>query len=571
MTTTINSFVKIVISLLASLVFLNSCANEKGSPKKVDTRPNILLVVADDLGFTDLGCYGSEIKTPNIDALAQQSTRFTSFCTGPTCSPTRAMLLTGVDAHKNGYGTMDGDWSENQLGLKGYEGYLNFDVVTFPKLLQDAGYHTSIAGKWHLGSPRKKEQWPFNRGFSRSFCLLPGGGGHFYDKQPFLSMIPESAYTQDSSLVGALPKDFYSTKNYADKAITFIDESIQEEKPFFHFLSYTAPHWPLQVPDQFVDLYKGQYDEGYEKLAVQRLEKGKEKGVIPTHATLPPLSPNVYPWAELATEEQQKAIKSMELYAAMIERLDYHTGRVIQHLKDKGVYENTLIIFMADNGAEGNSIMGYAGTGEWVDTTFDNSLANMGKINSYVELGTAWAQVSSLPFKWYKAFATEGGVRAPAIIHYPKGKKEANRIHHDFISVMDLAPTFLELATVQHPKTNYKGRAIFPMTGTSILPWLTGKTASVHPPKKVHAWELYGRRGLRKGNWKMEWMEKPYGTAEWELYDLSNDITQQNNLAASHPEVVKELISEWATYEKNNNVTLPNRPTAYAKETIWRE
>ena len=568
---TIKFFVKIALISLVGLVLLNSCTNQKSTPEKVNTRPNILLVVADDLGFTDLGCYGSEIKTPNIDALAQQGTRLTSFCTGPTCSPTRAMLLSGVDAHKNGYGTMVDDWADNQLGLRGYEGYLNFDVVTFPKLLQDAGYHTSIAGKWHQGSPRKKEQWPFNRGFTRSFCLMPGGGGHFYDKQPFLSMIPESAYAQDSSLVGTLPKDFYSTKNYADKAIEFIDESIRNDKPFFHFLSYTAPHWPLQVPDEFVDLYKGQYEEGYEKLAVQRLEKGKKQGVIPTHATLPPLSPNVYPWEELEMEDQQKATKAMEIYAAMIERLDYHTGRVIQHLKDKGVYENTLIIFMADNGAEGNSIMGYAGTGEWVDTTFDNSLANMGKINSYVELGTAWAQVSSLPFKWYKAFATEGGVRAPAIIHFPKGEKVANGIYHDFISVMDLAPTFLELAAVQHPQTNYKGREIFPMNGTSILPWITGKTAGVHPLDKVHAWELYGRRGLRKGKWKMEWMEKPYGTAEWELYDLSNDITQQNNLAASHPTILKELINEWDTYEKNNNVTLPDRPTAYAKETIWRE
>ena len=563
-------FVKIAL-YLACLIVLNNCSTEKSTSEKIDTRPNILLIVADDLGFTDLGCYGSEIKTPNIDALATQSVRLTSFCTGPTCSPTRGMLLTGVDAHRNGFGTMIDDWADNQLGLRGYEGYLNFDVVTFPKLLQDAGYHTSIAGKWHQGSPRKKEQWPFSRGFTRSFCLIPGGGGHFYDKQPFLSVIPESAYLQDSSLVGALPKDFYSSKNYADKAIEYIDESIQEDKPFFHFLSYTAPHWPLQVPDEFVDLYKGQYDGGYEELAIQRLERGKQAGVIPENANLPPLSPNVVPWKELTTKKQQETSKSMEIYAAMIERLDYHTGRVIQHLKDKGEYENTLLIFMADNGAEGNSIMGYMGTGEWVDTTFDNSLANMGKINSYVELGTAWAQVSSLPFKWYKAFATEGGVRAPAMIHYPKMKKAENSINHDFVSVMDLAPTFLEVAGVQHPKTDYKGRKIFPMTGTSMLPWLEGKNVSVHPKEKVHAWELYGRRGLRKANWKAEWMEAPYGNNEWELYDLDKDIAQQQNVATEYPDKLKELINDWEVYEKNNNVTLPDRPTAYAKETIWRK
>ena len=559
-----------IIFLLCLLLF--SCnQQEKSSTTKQSTSPNILLIVADDLGFTDLGCYGSEIKTPNIDALAQQSTRFTSFCTGPTCSPTRGMLLSGVDAHKNGYGTMMDDWADNQMGLRGYEGYLNFDVVTFPKLLEDAGYHTSIAGKWHQGSPRKKEQWPFSRGFTRSFTLLPGGGGHFFDKQPFLSFIKESLYGEDSTLVGELPKDFYSSKNYADKAIEYINESQSEEKPFFHFLSFTAPHWPLQVPDEFIDLYKGQYDEGYEKLAKQRLAKGKKVGVIPEYASLPPLSPNVLPWAELSTVEQQKASKSMELYAAMIERLDFHSGRVIQHLKDIGEYDNTLIIFMADNGAEGNSIMGYMGTGEWVDTTFDNSLENMGRLNSYVELGTAWAQVSSLPFKWYKAFATEGGVRAPAMIHYPKVKKVANGINHDFLSVLDLAPTFLELAGVQHPQTNYNGREIYPMTGTSMLSWLTGESERVHPKDKVHAWELYGRRGLRKGKWKAEWMEKPYGNEQWELYDLSNDISQQHNLAVTQSEKLAELIKAWEIYEKENNVTLPDRPTAYAKETIWRE
>ena len=564
--------VKITVLFFSCLQFLNSCTSEKNTTvKQAPSQPNILLIVADDLGFTDLGCYGSEIKTPNIDALAKQSTRFTSFCTGPTCSPTRGMLLSGIDAHRNGYGTMDGDWSDNQLGLRGYEGYLNFDVVTFPKLLQDAGYHTSIAGKWHLGSPRKKEQWPINRGFTRSFCLVPGGGGHFYDKQPFLAVIPASPYCQDSSLVGELPKDFYSTKSYTDKAISYIDESQQENKPFFHLLSFTAPHWPLQVPDEHINLYKGQYDEGYEKLAIQRLQNGKKAEVIPEYASLPPLSPNVIPWSELSKEEQQKASKSMELYAAMIDRLDYHTGRVIQHLKDIGEYENTLIIFMADNGAEGNSIMGYANTREWVDATFDNSLENMGRINSYVELGTAWAQVSSLPFKWYKAFATEGGVRAPIMIRYPKGKKAANTINHDFLSVKDLAPTFLDLTEVEHPKTNYKGREIFPMTGTSMLPWLNGKIESVHPKDKVHAWELYGRRGLRKGQWKAEWMEAPYGTSEWELYDLSNDISQQKNLASTHPEKLAELIKDWEVYEKSNNVTLPDRPTAYAKETIWRE
>ena len=558
----------IIFILLFSIL---ACINEVPNSNK-NSRPNILLIVADDLGFTDLGCYGSEIKTPNIDDLAQQGTRFTSFCTAPTCSPSRAMLLSGVVAHRNGYGTMEGDWADNQIGLKGYEGHLNFDVVTFPKLLQDAGYHTSIAGKWHQAFPAKtKKQWAINRGFTYSYCLMQGGAGHFYDKQPLLSFIEESIYTQDSNYIGALPKDFYSSKNYADKSIAYINESKQAGKPFFHFLSFTAPHWPLQIPDEYADLYKGKYDKGYEELAKQRFEKGKTLNVIPENTSLPPLSPNVLPWSELSKQEQQSQSRSMEIYAAMIERLDFHTGRVIQHLKSIGVYENTLILFIADNGAEGNSIMGYEGTGEWVDKTFDNSLENMGKQNSYIELGAGWGQVCSLPFKWYKAFATEGGIRVPAIIHYPKRFNKLKTIEHGFVSIMDLAPTFLDLANVQHPQTTYEGRAVFSMNGKSMLPFLDGEKSTVHPTQEAHVWELYGRRGVRKGKWKAEWLEPPYGNNQWELYDLSDDIAQQNNLAEQNQEKLNELISDWNAYAETNSVTLPDRPTAYAKEKNWRE
>jgi len=560
------------IFLLTLIAIITMSCGENTTEQTNSKQPNILLIVADDLGFTDLGCYGSEIKTPNIDALAQNGIRNTSFCTAPTCSPARAMLLSGVVAHRNGYGTMEGDWADNQKGLKGYEGHLNFDVVTFPKLLQDANYHTSIAGKWHQAFPPvTKEQWAFNRGFTRSYCMQQGGGGHFYDKQPLLSFIPQTLYVEDSSYIETLPKDFYSSKNYADKSIEFISESQTKEQPFFHFLSFTAPHWPLQVPDEHVDLYKGKYDAGYEELAKQRFEKAKNLNVIPANATLPPLSPNVMPWDELSETEQKEAVRSMEIYAAMIERLDANVGRVIQHLKDIGEYENTLIVFMADNGAEGNSILGYEGTGEWVEKTFDNSIENMGKLNSYIELGTGWAQVSSLPFKWYKAFSTEGGLRVPAIFHYPKMIKNDASINHDFISIMDLAPTFLELANIEHPDTMYNGRTIFPMNGISMLNWLTGEKSIIHEKDKPHVWELYGRRGVRKGDWKAEWMEKPYGSNEWELYNLTQDISQQNNLAQENPEKLKELVEAWESYAKTNNVTLPDRPTAYAKEEVWRE
>jgi arylsulfatase len=232
--------------LFAIFLFALSCSVKKEAPVK--NRPNFLIIMADDLGYTDLGCYGGEIRTPNLDALARNGILNTDFYTSPTCSPTRAMLLSGVDAHRSGFGTMEGDWAENQRGLRGYEGYLNFDIVPFPQLLQAEGYHTSIAGKWHQASPPvRKDLWPVNRGFSKSFCLAQGGAGHFSDKQKLLPMIKSTLYFSDSSLVDTLPHDFYSSKNYVDKSIEFIGQSLAEQKPFFHFLAFTAPHWPLQV------------------------------------------------------------------------------------------------------------------------------------------------------------------------------------------------------------------------------------------------------------------------------------------------------------------------------------
>lgn len=556
-----------IIFLCSYIVFLSHCHSSIEASK----RPNILLIVADDLGYTDLGCYGSEIRTPNIDDLASLGLRFSSFCAASTCSPARAMLLSGVSSHLSGFGTMTGDWAENQKGKRGYEGYLNFDVVTFTRLLQDAGYHTSIAGKWHMSQPKEKKQWPINRGFTRSFCFMRGAAGHFHDKQPFLSFFKEAMYFEDSSLVDTLPLDFYSSEYYADTAIKYINESKKQEKPFFHFLSFSAPHWPLHVKDEHLDLYKGQYDEGYEVLASNRLNAAKDKGIVPTNSNFARFTPNVKPWKSLSNEEKRRSSKSMEIYAAMIERLDHQTGRVIDHLKSMGEYENTMIVFMADNGAEGNSIMTYEDTGEWVARTFDNSYENMGRINSYIEVGAGWAQASTQPFKWYKAFSTEGGIRAPAIIHYPKWNMKPGTIKHEYASIMDLAPTFLELANVKHPGSEYDSRPIHPLQGESIKAYITDKSKSIHAEDDVHAWELYGRRAVRKGQWKAEWMEEPYGTNSWELYNLKDDISQQQNLAKSNPVKLDELVQGWKEYERANGVILPDRPTAYANESYWDE
>ena len=554
----------IVIILFFTLLNFKSKENVEGN------RPNILLIMADDLGFSDLGCFGSEIRTPNLDDLAKKGIRNTSFYTAPTCSPSRGMLLSGVDNHRNGYGTMEGDWAENQKGVKGYEGHLNFDVVTFPKLLQENGYHTSISGKWHQAFPvSKEEQWPDKRGVTRSFSLLPGGAGHYEDQQKLFSFYEKTWYVEDGKQVDKLPENFYSSDFYATKGMSYIDESIKEDKPFFNYLAFTAPHWPLQVPDDYIDLYKGSYDEGYEVLAQERMKKMKQLGIVPKHSKVPPLSPNVRPWKTLTAKEKKISSKTMEVYAAMVERLDANVGRVIKHLKDKGVYENTVIVFLADNGAEGNYIGSILKTQKWVDENFDNSLNNIGRKNSYAFTGPSWAQVSSLPFKWYKGFSTEGGVRCPSIISYGKWKGNVGKINNQILTIKDFAPTFLELAKIKHPGTEYKGRKIFQLDGTSMIEWLENKEELVHDIKKAHCWELYGRRGVRKGNWKAEWQDRPYGEDKWELYDLSTDISEQINLSKKKPKKLEELIKEWETYILKYDVKLPSERVGYGPDEIY--
>lgn len=534
--------------------------------------PNIVLIVADDLGFSDLGCFGGEIRTPHLDKLAATGLQSTSFHTAPTCSPTRAMLLTGVDNHRNGYGTMEGDWAANQRGVRGYEGHLNFDVVTFPRLLRASGYHTSIAGKWHQAFPADDPRlWPDKRGFDRAFCILQGGAGHFEDMQPMLPFYKKSLYYEDGQLIDSLPKGFYSSDFYTHKAMEYISESVAENKPFFSYVAYTAPHWPLQVPDAYIDLYKGRYDAGYEALAASRIAQGKKLGIIPQSTPDQEPTPNVIPWEDLPADAQAKAARTMEIYAAMVERLDANIGKLMEHLASLGLDDNTLVIFMSDNGAEGNNINTIGHTGAWVAENFDNRLENMGRKNSYIFTGPSWAQVSSAPFKWYKGFSTEGGVRTPMILHYPRWASMAGKISNEFVSVKDLAPTILELAGVAHPGTMFDGRKIYPMDGTSLVGWLDGTRAYAHKGDKAHCWELYGRRAVLKGDWKAEFYDKPYGKGKWELYNLKEDPSQLVDLALEEVAKLTELKADWDAYAQRYALTLPNEKVGYGADEIWRE
>lgn len=475
------------LSLLLILIFiLNSCLESKAKTHEVP-RPNILLLVADDLGYADLGCYGGDIETPNIDDLATRGIRFSRFHTSPLCAPTRAMLLSGNDNHIAGMGIQS---SENS-GF-GYEGRLTNRIVTIPALLKSTGYHTYIAGKWHLG--RDSLSIPFSKGFERSFVNIRGGGNHYND-QGLFEGDPITPYFEDDKPASWNNGD-YSTEFYTDKIIEYIDSNIADGKPFFAFAAYTSPHWPLQVDKSFWKKYEGQYDDGYEKLKEKRLESLKNAGMIPGDAILPPNHENVRSWNTLSSEEKKIESRKMELYAGMVDNLDHNIGRLIQYLKDIGQYENTLIVFMSDNGAAAEDFYYHDEYGPFLKQHFNDDYESMGQPDSFISYGPQWAEAGSSPFRYYKGLTTQGGILAPMIISGPNiGRK--NQIHDDFVTLMDLAPTFYDAAGAKYPE-NFQENAIYPLKGTSLVPFASGQTDEIHNSEYVFGLEHNNRAMIRR-------------------------------------------------------------------------
>ncbi len=535
------------INYLFFVILCCSCDNKL--PSTVKKPPNIVLVVADDLGYSDLGCFGSEISTPNIDALARQGQIFTSFYTAAVCSPTRAMLLTGTDNHIAGLGNMAEQIQgiDQLAGQPGYEGYLNDSVVSVAHLLKDQGYHTYIAGKWHLGwTP---DQSPKAKGFERSYTLLDGSANHYY---------PDKLRTfWENDHYSTYPGGRYSTDFYTDKLIEFIDDDKSDDQPFFLFAAYTSPHWPLQAPSEYIEKYEGQYAIGYDSLRVLRFRALKEKNIISKNASLPEL-PSVkgklfdisdrqlLSWADLDPEEQRIEARKMEIYAAMVDNLDYNIGRLIGHLKKIDEYDNTLFIFLSDNGA---AVTEAAYTPQELDP-----YEAMGTFNSFIAYGPQWAHASTAAFRLYKGYSAEGGIHTPMIIKMPLDR-EQKRHSSAFTTVMDLAPTFLELAEINYPAT-YEGRQLTPLKGKSLLPLLNGEQENVHAEDYVMGWELFGRSAIRKGDWKITNIESPLGTGEFELFNLEEDPTESNDLAKKYPEKYQEMLIHWQQYVEETGVIL---------------
>ena len=545
---------------LISLVLVAGCAEQEApnvEMEKKDGRPNILLILADDLGYSDIGPFGGEISTPNLDALAADGLKMGNLYAASACSPTRSMLLSGTTSHKAGMGTMYNDQTPEQLGQPGYEGFMNKDVISISTLLRDAGYHTYMTGKWHLGY--EDDQSANARGFEKSFALLQGGGHHFDDK-PMTVDHDTSWYRENGKRVD-LPDDFFSSEFYTDKIINYIDSDKKDGKPFFAYLAYTAPHWPLQAPIEYIDKYKGKYNAGYNDLTEKRLSALKELGLTNADTKAPkPVYPENENWDNLSDEQKKIDVREMEIYAAMVDNMDYHIGRILSYLEETGERDNTIIIFMSDNGAAGfGPGMNKAFPQEWIDGQFDNSYENMGKENSYIYYGPHWAQAGTAPSRIFKGFSTEGGLKVPGIINF-KGKSDAlkGQLSHQFMTVLDLAPTFMDLADAEPFESPYNGKEVHRHIGTSIMPYLRGEINKIHDEEEAVVWELHGRIAVRKGDWKLIKLPANFGTGDWELFNVRNDPGETMELSNDMPDKLQELKQEWQQYLENNGVILPS-------------
>ena len=504
-----------------------------------DARPNILFVVADDLGYTDIGAFGSEISTPNLDELAFAGVRLTNFRTHSACQQTRVMLMASANATDalEIRPTQPSRERANRLSL-------NWAII--PELLQDAGYETYLTGKWDLGL--EEGYTPSTRGFDRSFVQLGASASHF----PEILWDDYSLYRLDGETVEYedLPPSFYTTDYYTDRMIEFIDSG---EPPWFGFVPYTTPHWPLHAPEDWLDRYAGRYDEGYDVLRAARVARAMELGVIPEGAVLDDFEPVAPPWEELSAEDRRGYARAQEVYAAMVENLDFNFGRLVDYLEESGQLENTVIVFSSDNGASTAAygiIPTAAGAHPAPPGFIDNSFENWGRPNSFIDHGRGFAEAATAPLQGYKGTFSEGGLRTTAFVHFPAAV-QGDRVNGTLMSMLDILPTFLDIAGTAHPGPgSYRGREINGILGRSFWPHLTGETAEVHAPGDSVGWSRGGGGGaLVRGDYKL--INTPaaggMGTpnTSWRLYNIAEDPGEHNDLADEMPDLTAELIQEW--------------------------
>ncbi|MBM3796572.1 MAG: arylsulfatase [Acidobacteria bacterium] len=515
-----------------------SAAALRAAPK----RPNIVVMMADDLGFSDIGCYGGEIATPNLDALAANGLRFEQFYNTARCCPTRASLMTGLYPHQAGIGHMMNDY-----GLPGYKGDLNRTCVTIPEVLRTAGYRTAMCGKWHV-TPQTagKHNWPLQRGFEKFFGTIAGAGS-FFDP---------ATLTRDNTPIRPETKEFYYTDALGENAARYIDE-LSGADPFFLYVAFTAPHWPMHAPEDTIAKYKDRYRAGWDALRAERHARQKKLGIVKSRWELSPRDPEIPTWDDIPDKDWH--IRRMAVYAAMVDRLDQAVGQITGALKKKNQLDNTLIFFLADNGgcAEGMAKPRgpqAANTSARPVTTRDGRPVRVGNdpavmpggADTYQSYGPEWAHASNTPFRLYKHWVHEGGISSPLVVHWPRGVKARNGITSQPGHLIDIMATCVDVAGAKYP-SEFKGEKITPLEGRSLLPILeNGK----RPGHEAIYWEHEGNQAIRAGKWKLV---KKDGEA-WELYDIDADRTELNNLAGREPGRVKDLEARWNTWARRANV-----------------
>ncbi len=518
---------KTISSLLLLLFFIKSSFAQQ--------RPNIIVIMADDMGYSDLSCYGSEISTPNIDGLASKGIRFKQFYNGARCCPTRASLLTGLFPHQTGVGHMTEEplnKNAESWGTPGYQGYLNRSCVTIAEVLSTVGYHTYMTGKWHLGM-HGEEKWPLQRGFEKYYGILAGAASYFKPQGG-------RGLTYNNTTLPPPEANYYTTDAFTDSAIAFVNTQ-KDNRPFFLYLAYNAPHWPLQAKPEDIKKFEGMYEKGWDVVREARYKRQLKLGVVDSKSTLSPRDSAVRPWNKLTKNEQKDVAYRMAVYAAQISCMDQNVGKLLKSIRQSGKLDNTLIIFLSDNGAcpEPYKELG-GGTMQEI-----NDPEKSGSI-SY---GMGWANASSTPYRKWKREMEEGGIAAPFIAYWPKGisTNQENKIVNTPSYLIDIMPTFIEVAKAKYP-ARFHNNTIPPLEGRSMLPEFQGKEVSQH---SYMYWEHEGNEAIRKGNWKAV---KDGNEKSWQLYDLSSDRIETKNVSAQHPEILKELIAKWEEWANSHYV-----------------
>ena len=515
-------------------------------------RPNVVLILADDLGFTDISPFGSEISTPNIAKLAADGFSFTNYHTAANCAPARAMLLTGVDSHRNGVPNIPDAIPAEQMEFDHYQGVLGKNVVTLASLLQANGYHTYMTGKWHLG--HTPDLLPFARGFDRTIAMADTGADN-WEQRTYLPIYDQAHWYADGN-EHTLPDDFYSSEYFIDKTIEFIASNESDDEPFFAYIPFQAVHMPVQAPKEFSDKYKGVYDAGWTVMREKRHSAAEEAGIVPK-GTKSLVTPGTLEWESLSQEQQKHHARRMEVYAGMVDAMDTHIGRLMDYLRSIDEYENTIFIFTSDNGAEGSPLISPTAQSpldQWFQQVdYETGIETLGERGSWVAIGPSNATIAASPLAYYKFHANEGGLRVPLIVSGP-GITGRGQLTDEFVFVTDLAPTILVLLNIGNHNGSWQGGAVEEIVGNDFSSFLAGENQVIHSVDEAIGYELGGNSALFKGDHKIVINKLDRNETEWSLYNIKIDPGEVNDLKAEQPQLYEEMLADYEAWEKENDV-----------------